>query len=440
MTPSGSKVFSEHGFAPARPLSSGGVSPVREDVHVVGRRLDPEHHRVRDFLTRSAQPFEWHEAGSAAADGLLERVGAVGADLPVLIDQGEAHAGVTVERLHELWGMLSAPSRAEYDIAIVGAGPAGLAAAVYAASDGLATVLLERDLPGGQAGHTSMIENFFGFPQGIGGAELARLAGRQAERFGAELIFRGVVGDDPLSDSNHRLAVDGGYEVTAPIVVASPGMDWRRLEVDGLDPLLGRGVYYGAGRSEALQCGGDDVLVVGAGNSAGQAVLNLANAGARVKMLVRGDRLAKTMSAYLVERIERHPLIDVRYGTQVRGLHAGTELDAVTVEGPDGAERLPATALFICIGGQPRTGWAAGSGVALDPAGYILTGPDLLEQGRRPPGWPLDRDPLALETSRPGVFAAGDVRHGSTKRVAGAVGEGAMAVALAHRRLAELAR
>ena len=182
------------------------------------------------------------------------------------------------------------------------------------------------------------------------------------------------------------------------------------------------------------------MLVVGAGNSAGQAVLNLGNAGARVKMLVRGDRLGKTMSAYLVERIEHHPLIDVRYRTQVMELHADGQLDAVTVGGPSGSEHLPAAALFICIGGQPRTGWAADAGVDLDRAGYILTGPDLLEEGRRPAAWPLDRDPLALETSAPGMFAAGDVRHGSTKRVAGAVGEGAMAVALAHRRMEELAQ
>jgi thioredoxin reductase (NADPH) len=181
------------------------------------------------------------------------------------------------------------------------------------------------------------------------------------------------------------------------------------------------------------------VVVIGAGNSAGQAVLNLGNAGARVKMLVRGDRLSKTMSAYLVERIEQHPLIDVRYRTQARELHAGDELDAVTVEGPGGQERLAAVALFICIGGMPRTGWASRAGVLLDRAGYVLTGPDLLDRGRRPDGWTLDRDPLALETTVPGVFAAGDVRHGSTKRVGGAVGEGAMAAALAHRRLDELA-
>jgi thioredoxin reductase (NADPH) len=208
-----------------------------------------------------------------------------------------------------------------------------------------------------------------------------------------------------------------------------------------VEELLGRGVYYGAGRSEAVQCGGDDVVVVGAGNSAGQAVMNLADAGARVRMLVRGDSLAKSMSAYLVERVERHPLIDVRLGTQIAELHAGEHLEGVTVAtAGGGSERLPAAALFLCIGGSPRTGWAEGAGVRTDRRGFILTGPDLLYAGRRPDDWPLDRDPLALETSVPGLFAAGDVRSGSTKRVAGAVGEGAMAVALAHRRLEELRR
>jgi thioredoxin reductase (NADPH) len=416
------------------------MSPVRPNVHVLGRRLDPEHHRLRDWLTRAAQPFEWHEAGSESADALLAGHGAAEYDLPVLIDDDGAHAAVTVERLLELWNGNALPSRSDYDIAIVGAGPAGLAAAVYAASDGLSTVVFEREVPGGQAGHTSLIENFFGFPEGIGGAELSRLAGRQAERFGAELVFRGVVGGSHLAGGGYRFEIDGGHELTGRVALVAPGMDWRRLDVERVDELLGRGVYYGAGRSEAMQCGDDDVLVVGAGNSAGQAVLNLANAGARVKMLVRGDTLGKTMSAYLVQRIEAHPLIDVRCRTQVRELHADGQLDAVTVEGPGGQECLPAVALFICIGGQPRTGWATDAGVDLDPAGYILTGPDLLEQGRRPRGWPLDRDPLALETSAPGMFAAGDVRHGSTKRVAGAVGEGAMAVALAHRRLEELER
>jgi thioredoxin reductase (NADPH) len=418
------------------------MSPVRPTVQVIGRRLDPQHHRLRDFLTRIAQPHEFHEAGSPAAARLLERHRASQAALPVLIDQDTVLEAATVERVAEAWQEAQGPSRGHYDLAIVGAGPAGLAAAVYAASDGLSTVVFERDVPGGQASHTSLIENFFGFPEGIGGAELARLAGRQAERFGAELVLlRGVVGSELAGGRRPRFLLEGGAEVSADVALAAPGMEWRRLEVDGVDDLLGRGVYYGAGRSEAAQCGGDDVVVVGAGNSAGQSVMHLADAGARVHIIVRGDRLGARMSAYLVHRIERHPLITVRLRTRVRELHAADgHLSAVTVADDDGTtERLPAQALFLCIGGLPRTRWADAAGVRTDPAGYVLTGPDLVVGGRRPEHWPLDRDPLALETSVPGLFAAGDVRHGSTKRVAGAVGEGAMAVALAERRLEELA-
>ena len=297
-------------------------------------------------------------------------------------------------------------------------------------------------MPGGQASHTSMIENFFGFPDGIGGAELARLAGRQAERFGAELVLlRGVVGSSARAPSAPSLLIDGGYEVTADTVIAANGMEWRRLEVEGVEELLDRGVYYGAGRSEAARCGGDHVIVVGAGNSAGQAVLHLAHAGARVTMIVRGDRLGAKMSAYLVERIEPNPLIDVRLHAIVSAVHAdGDQLGAVTISDEAGkTEQLRARALFLCIGGTPRTAWATGVGVRVNSAGFVLTGSGLLEAGRRPDGWPLDRDPLVLETTIPGVFAAGDLRSGSTKRVAGAVGEGAMAAALVHRRLEELA-
>ena len=296
-------------------------------------------------------------------------------------------------------------------------------------------------MPGGQASHTSKIENFIGFPDGIGGAELARLAGRQAEKFGAELsLLGGVTGHRREPGGTFALALAGGHEVEARAIIAAPGMEWRRLQVDGLEDLLGRGVYYGAGRSEAAQCGGEDVIVVGAGNSAGQAVMHMADAGARVRMLVRGEALGKSMSAYLVDRITAHPGIEVRLRTQVAAVDADDgRLAGVTVQGPDGSERLPARALFLCLGGRPRTGWATGSGVRLDAAGYILCGPDLLERGERPDGWPLARDPLALETSVPGLFAAGDVRHGSTKRVGAAAGDGAMAVALVHRRLEELA-
>ena len=415
------------------------MTPVRPTVQVVGERLEPSHHGLRDLLVRTAQPYEWIDAGSDTARELFERHGLSEPSLPVLVDGDEVHTGVTIDDLADAWKMREEPRSAEYDFAVVGAGPAGLAAAVYAASDGLSTVVVEADVPGGQASHTSMIENFFGFPEGIGGAELARLAGRQAERFGAELVLlRSVVGGDHRPEGT-LFKLEGDIEFTAKVALAAPGMVWRRLEVDGVEELLGRGVYYGAGRSEALQCANDDVVVVGAGNSAGQAVMNLASAGARVRMVVRGDSLSKSMSAYLVERVVAHPNIDVRCRTQVAEIHdEGERLAGVTVNGPDGSERLPARALFLCIGGRPRTGWAEGAGVRTDRAGYILTGPDLLDEGRRPDGWPLDRDPLALETSVPGLFAAGDVRHGSTKRVAGAVGEGAMAVQLAHRRLEEL--
>ncbi|MGI8593266.1 MAG: NAD(P)/FAD-dependent oxidoreductase, partial [Solirubrobacteraceae bacterium] len=259
---------------------------------------------------------------------------------------------------------------------------------------------------------------------------------------GAELqLMRGVVGGRTDADGQPTFVLEGGFEVSAEVALAAPGMDWRRLEVEGVDELLGLGVYYGAGRSEATQCGGDEVLVIGAGNSAGQAVLNLAAAGARVVLVARGDRLGKSMSAYLVERIRADPRIEVRLRSRVSALDAeGGHLAAVTIVGEAGeVERRRANALFICIGGEPHSGWAEPAGVATDTRGYILTGPDLVRGGRRPAGWPLDRDPLVLETSVPGFFAAGDVRHGSTKRVAGAVGEGSMAVALAHRRLEELA-
>ena len=417
------------------------MSPARPTLIVVGRRHEPEDHRLRDFLTRIAQPFDWIEAGSAEAERVLGARGLADAELPVVVEGDEAFAPASVERLVAEWQQTAVPSRSSYDLAIVGAGPAGLAAAVYAASDGLSTVVIETDVPGGQASHTSLIENFFGFPGGIGGAELARLAGRQAEGFGAELVLlRGVTGSERLPDG-FRIEIEGGHELTTPVVIAAPGMVWRRLAVDGVEELLDRGVYYGAGRSEAAQCADEDVVVVGAGNSAGQAVMHMANAGARVTMLVRGDDLGKSMSAYLVGRITDNPGIDVRLRAEVEAVTEDRgHLARVTVRDPGGApEQLSAQALFLCLGGEPRTGWAEGN-IATDGRGYVLTGPDLLDAGRRPQGWPLERDPLALETSAPGLFVAGDARHGSTKRVGGAVGEGAMAAALVHHRLAELER
>jgi len=418
------------------------VSPVRPTVQVVGKRMDADHYRLRDFLTRTAQPYVWHEAGTNDADTLLERLGLVDAALPVLVDGDRSFTGATVESVAKAWGGLQAPQRTHYDFVVIGAGPAGLAAAVYAASDGLSTMVSDRDVPGGQASYTAMIENFFGFPDGIGGAELARLAGRQAEGFGAELLLlHGVRGsrmkrhDEPM-----ELVLDDGSVVTASVVLAATGMDWRRLDLPGIDELIGHGVYYGAGRSEAAQCAGQSVVVVGAGNSAGQAVLNFGNATARVTMLVRGDGLEKTMSAYLIERIRQHPLIDVHLETQLTDLHPnGDAISRVTFEDAAGkAETQAVDGVFLCIGGKPHTDWCSREHVMTDQAGYILTGQDLVVDGHAPEGWALERDPFPLETSRVGLFAAGDVRHGSTKRVAAAVGEGSMVASLIFSRLAEL--
>ena len=396
---------------------------------------------MRDGFTRAAQPFEWIEAGTPQAVQALSKLGLSERDLPVVLDGTDAIPRATIELIASAWGISAPPSKASYDLLIVGAGPAGLAAAVYAASDGLSTLVVEQDLPGGQASYTSRIENFFGFPDGIGGAELARLAGRQAEQFGAELSIRhAVTAGMPSLGDGFKLVIDNKLTVEAPVGIGCPGMVWRRLDVEGVDELLGHGIYYGAGRSEAAQCEDRDVVVVGAGNSAGQAAMHLSSVGARVKMLVRGDGLGRSMSAYLVQRIEASPLVEVRFGTQVEEVEsADGRLAAVIVRGDKGAvERLSAQLMFLCLGGEPRTRWAVADGVRTDEAGYVLTGPDLLEDGKRPDGWPLDRDPLTLETRFPGLFVAGDARHGSIKRVGAAVGEGAMAVALAERRLREM--
>jgi thioredoxin reductase (NADPH) len=354
-----------------------------------------------------------------------------------ILPDGSRLASATVEQVASGLGMVAAPSRPEYDLTIVGAGPAGLAAAVNAASEGLRTVVVEAVAPGGQAGTTSMIENYLGFPNGISGSELATRATVQARRFGAELLLARPLVDVSADGPGYVAKLSDGTLIRGRAVLFASGVEWRRLDVPGIDDLLGAGVYYGAGPSEALACTDSQVVVVGGGNSAGQAVARFSRYAKQVTLLVRGHDLGASMSQYLIDQLSAIPNVDVRVRTQVASLEADDRLRAVMVRSGDSTEPapLPANALFICIGGTPRTDGAAGIGLATSPAGYLVTGSDAADPGG---SWPLPREPLPLETNLPGVFAAGDVRCGSVKRCSAAIGEGSMAVALVHRRLAEV--
>jgi thioredoxin reductase (NADPH) len=338
-------------------------------------------------------------------------------------------------------GLVSPPSLDEYDLTIVGAGPAGLAAAVYAASEGLRTVAVEAVAPGGQAGTTSMIENYLGFPQGISGSELATRATAQARRFGAEILLARPLADISIDGPGYAARLSDGTTVRSRSVLVATGVDWRRLDVPGLEDLLGAGVYYGAGPSEAVSCQGCRVAVIGGGNSAGQAVVRFSRYASRVTLLVRGRVLGDSMSQYLATRVTSLPNVDVRTGTEVVELEADTRLRAVLISSPDEPSpvRLPIESLFVCIGGVPRTQGLTRLELAADDAGYLRTGADVhAEPSAHQDPWPLSRPPLPLETNVPGLFAAGDIRSGSIKRCSAAIGEGSMAVALVHRRLAEL--
>jgi thioredoxin reductase (NADPH) len=403
--------------------------PPRENVKLVGSAAD---YRLRDFLTRVDQPYEWFDEESGRE--LLTRHGVAGGKLPVVvIDDEVVLVAPPLEEVADALGIRSPPRATDYDVVIVGAGPAGLAAAVYAASDGLTVVAAEREAPGGQAAYTSRIENYFGIdPLGppMTGAHLARIGGRQAEMFGADLlILRGALASRPLDDKRHEVALSTGERLRGRALICASGVAWRHLDVLGIDAFYGRGVYFGTGRSEAPLLKGKRVVVVGAGNSAGQAALNLAEYADHVTMLCRGNSLAASLSGYLLDRIRTNDRIGVRMGSQVTAVAGDGKLEEVTI---NGTERLPADAMFVAIGGVPQTEWSAGHSLDHDEAGYLLTGPDLGKDGRALAGWQLQRGPYALEASVPGVFVAGDVRHGSPKRIASAVGEGATAVALIH--------
>jgi thioredoxin reductase (NADPH) len=405
-----------------------------EGIRVAGARSSPRSLAVKEFLSSSQIPYQWIDVDRDPTAGELIRTRGDVAKLPVVFfPDGSRLSAPTSREIAEKLGMQTRARLPFYDLAIVGGGPAGLAAAVYGASEGLRTVLLEQSAPGGQAGTSSRIENYLGFPSGISGEDLARRADAQARRFGAEVLRQQVVGlrgEDPYRFV--RLA--DGSEVSSYAVILAMGVSVRRLEVPGIEPLLGAGVYYGAALTEAATYRGQDVGILGAGNSAGQGALFFSGYARRVTLLLRGESLAKSMSRYLIDRITAAPNIDVVPSVEVSRVSGEGRLERLTLRDcGDGAEReMPASALFIFIGAAPRTESVAGV-VALDEKGYVLTGPDLPRDGTRPVGWTLDRDPHLFETNIPGIFAVGDVRAGSGKRVAAAVGEGSAAVSMVHR-------
>jgi len=408
-----------------------------DDLRVIGNRWSERAHEIKIFLTRNHVPYLWYDVErDDEGRRLSDLAEATEADLPlVLVPGGRPLRSPALIELAQALGLRTTASQPVYDVCIVGAGPAGLAAAVYAASEGLSTVIVEREAPGGQAGQSAAIENYLGFPKGLSGADLTQRAIAQASRFGAELVLaREVTGLD-VRGPVRAVGLGEGTEIEARAVVVATGVSYRMLSAPGTAELTGRGIYYGATAAEAAQTEGDDVFLIGGANSAGQAALNFAGFARRVVMLVRGASLEATMSQYLIARIEAHPRLEVRFATEVAGASGDGHLETLTLRDRSSGEteRVAASWLFAFIGAAPRSDWL-GAAVQRDAHGFLLTGPDL----NRADGWPLERQPFTLETSVPGVFAAGDVRLDSMKRVASAVGEGAMAIYLVHRYLATM--
>ena len=413
---------------------------ITADLRVVGDRWSDRAHELRSFLARNHVPYRWYDVERDEEGRRLHALaGGDPADLPmVLPPDGEPLRSPTVRDLATALRLHTDARHPLYDVCIVGAGPAGLAAGVYAASEGLRTVIVEREAPGGQAGQSAAIENYLGFPKGLSGSDLAQRALAQVSRFGAELVLaRDVTGLEQRGPARAVL-LDGAATIEARSVVVATGVSYRRLEVDGIDRLQGRGVYYGANAGDAAQCRDDVVFIVGGANSAGQAALNLARFARQVVLVVRGPTLATSMSSYLATRITASERITVRYDSEVVGATGDGHLEKLTIRDRITGETVQEASswLFIFIGAAPRTDWL-GSEIARDERGFVLTGPDLADHGH-PSGWSLSRAPWALETSMPGVFAAGDVRLESMKRVASAVGDGAMSIYLVHRYLATI--
>ena len=418
--------------------------PTFEGIRVLGTRWSPRCYELRDFLARNHVPYQWIDVELSATDPetkrLLAALGPEGANLPVVLfpDGSKLLEGVPADIAQKV-GLRTRAQTSFYDLAIIGGGPAGLAAAVYGASEGLRTVMIEREAPGGQAGMSSRIENYLGFPTGLSGGDLARRAVVQAQRFGVEILSPQEAVSVRIEGSYRIVRLADGSEVSCHALLVATGVQWRRLEAPGVDKLQGAGVYYGGGATEALSCQGEIIYVVGGANSAGQAAMHFAKYAERVVLLVRGDGLASIMSQYLIDQIQHTPNIQIWTRASVAEVHGSTRLEEISVLCSDTnkVERVPASAMFIFIGALPRTDWLGGV-VERDERGFLLTGPDLMRDGQRPKGWTLDRDPFLLETNVPGLFAVGDVRHGSVKRVASGVGEGSVAVQFIHQYLSKV--
>ena len=418
--------------------------PGFQGIRVLGTRWSPRSYELRDFLARSHVPYQWIDVEGAANDPetkrLLDALGPDATDLPVvLFSDGTKLLNSVPAEVAQKVGLRTRAETSFYDMAIVGGGPAGLAAAVYGASEGLHTVMVEREAPGGQAGMSSRIENYLGFPAGLSGADLARRAVVQAKRFGVEILAPQEAVGVRIEGPYRIIKLADGNEISCHALMIASGVQWRRLEAPGVDRLQGAGVYYGGGSTEALSCKGEMVYVVGGANSAGQAAMNFAKYAERVVILVRGDSLSSTMSQYLIDQIKETPNIQLWTHASVSEVHGDTHLEEISVLCTDTnkVERVPASAMFIFIGALPRTDWLAGT-IERDERGFVLTGPDVMQGGEHPKGWALERDPFLLETNVPGIFAVGDVRHGSVKRVASGVGEGSVAVQFIHQYLSKV--
>ncbi len=408
--------------------------PKFEEIRVVGEQWSPRSHELRDLLGRNGVLHTFHSSDSSEGRELLARVGHDQAQLPVVIlFDGQVLVDPSNSEIADACGVNPGFEKTSFDLVIVGAGPAGLAAAVYAASEGLDTLIVEGEAIGGQAGTSSMLRNYLGFPSGIGGAELARRAAEQAWLFGATFLFMRRVVDLRRAGDEIVVGLSCGKEVTAKSVIVATGASYNRLGIPGLEDLTGSGVYYGAAVSEARAMRGKEVYVVGAGNSAGQAALHLAKYASRVTLVARGDSLETRMSQYLIKEIGAAQNVEVRLGTRVVDGGGRGRLENLVLE--DSAtgltETVPAAGLFLLIGAEPHTDWLPEE-IARDDGGYVVTGRGFSQYGPPRPGWHVERLPLPLETSMPGVFAAGDVRHGSVQRVASAVGEGSIAIQAIH--------